>query len=151
MKRTRVGWLFGLWLLAPAPAPAEELMMVRLARPFPEAMNVLQQAIADHGYNVTRVQRVDIGLTSRGFETAEYRVVFFGKADEMKRLPERFPDLIPYLPLKIVVFAEGETTLALTYDPTVLAAAYAQPALGDQLRHWERDLRSILDQYARAR
>lgn len=149
MKRARVAWLLGAWLLAPAPAPAEELMMVRLARPFPEAMNVLQQAITDHGYNVTRVQRVDIGLTSRGFETAEYRVVFFGKTDEMKRLPERFPELIPYLPLKIVVFAEGETTLALTFDPTVLAAAYAQPALGDQLRQWERDLRSILDQSAR--
>lgn len=149
MKRAYVAWLLGAWLLAPAPAPAEELMMVRLARPFPEAMTVLQQAIADHGYNVTRVQRVDIGLTSRGFETAEYRVVFFGKTDEMKRLPERFPDLIPYLPLKIVVFAEGETTLALTFDPTVLAAAYAQPALGDQLRQWERDLRSILDQSAR--
>ena len=140
--------LLALWL---APAAAEEMMMVRLARPFPEAMSVLQQAITEHGYKVTRVQRVDVGLTSRGFATAEYRVVFFGKADEMQRLPERFPDLIPYLPLKIVLFAEGETTLALTFDPTVLAAAYAQPALGDQLRHWERDLRSILDQYARAR
>lgn len=149
MKRVRNIGLAGLLALWLSPAPAEELMMVRLARPFPEAMNVLQQAIADHGYKVTRIQRVDVGLTSRGFATAEYRVVFFGKADEMKRLPERFPDLIPYLPLKIVLFAEGDTTLALTYDPVVLAAIHADPALRGPLRHWERDLRAILDQYAR--
>lgn len=151
MRRARSAGLAGLLMLWLAPAQAEELMMVRLARPFPEAMSVLQRAIADHGYQVTRIQRVDVGLTSRGFATAEYRVVFFGKTDEMKRLPDRHPELIPYLPLKIVLFAEGETTLVLTYNPTILAEAYSDRALSGQFRQWERDLRSIFDQYARAK
>lgn len=134
--------------LTPSWVYADSVMMVRLERAFPEAMNVLQEAIKDHGYRVTRIQRVDVGLSSRGFSTAEYRVVYFGKPEEMKRLPDLYPDLMPYLPLKIVLFAEGDTTLALTYNPTALSAAYADPGLSDQFRLWERDLRSILDQYA---
>ncbi|MEK7797111.1 MAG: DUF302 domain-containing protein, partial [Pseudomonadota bacterium] len=53
-----------LFLLLAAPAQADELLMARVERSFPEAMNALQQSIQDHGYKVTRVQRVDIGLTS---------------------------------------------------------------------------------------
>jgi uncharacterized protein (DUF302 family) len=139
-----------LLLLAPA-LRAEQLMMVRAERPFPEAMNLLQQTIQDRGYQVTRVQRVDVGLESRGFRTAEYRVVFFGKAEEIIRLPERHPDLIPYLPLKIVIFAEGDTTLALTYNPMMLTAAYPDADLQTQFRRWERDLRAILDRFAHER
>jgi len=134
-------------LIAAFPAAAEQLMMVRAERPYPEAMNLLQESIRQQGYAVTRVQRVDVGLGSRGFKTAEYRVVFFGKAAEMKDLPERHPDLLPYLPLKIVIFAEGETTLALTYNPMMLVAAYPDKGLRAQFQSWERDLREILDRY----
>jgi uncharacterized protein (DUF302 family) len=136
-----------LLLLAPA-AGAEELMMARTERPFPEAMNLLQEKIQQQGYQVTRVQRVDVGLGSRGFATAEYRVVFFGRAEEIRRLPDRHPDLVPYLPLKFVIFAEGETTLALTYNPMMLAAAFPDAELNRQFRRWEQDLRTILDRFA---
>ncbi len=124
-------------------------MMVRAERSFPEAMNLLQQTIQQQGYQVTRVQRVDVGLDARGFKTAEYRVVFFGKAEEIKQLPDRYPELIPYLPLKIVIFAEGDTTLALTYNPMMLAAAYPDADLQTQFRRWEQDLRAILEQLTR--
>lgn len=154
MKRSArglAGVLLGALLLAAPQARAEELLMVRLERPFPEAMNVLQQAIAEQGYRVTRVQRVDVGLSSRGFQTAEYRVVFFGKPEEMVRLPDRYVELIPYLPLKIVIFAEGDTTLALTYNPMILAAAYPDAELKAQFARWAGDLRAILDRFAAER
>jgi hypothetical protein len=66
----------------------------------------------------------------------------------MRALPERYPDLLPYLPLKIVIFAEGDTTLALSYNPLVLADAYPNPELKAQLARWAQDLRVILDRYA---
>ena len=98
-------------------AVADELLMVRVTRPFPEAMNNLQETIRAKGYVVSRVQRVDVGLTASGFPTAEYRLVFFGKQAEIRELSAAYPELIPYLPLTIVVFAEGDDTLVLTTDP----------------------------------
>jgi len=135
-----------LMLAFVVPVHADEMLMVRLEKPFPEAMNALQQAIREHGYQVARVQRVDIGLTSSGYKTAEYRVVFFGKRDELLRLPDRHPELLAYLPLKFTIFAEGEHTLVATNNPALFAVFFKEPTLARTFRHWEKDVRSILDQ-----
>jgi uncharacterized protein (DUF302 family) len=129
-------------------APADELIMARLTQSFPEAMNSLQQTIRDHGYVVSRVQRVDVGLTASGYPTAEYRLVFFGKPDEIGTLAARHPELIPYLPLEIVIFAEGEDSIVLAASPAKLAEFYPDPELARQFGIWDRDLRAIFDRLA---
>jgi len=131
-------------------ARADELIMARVTRPFPEAMNSLQEAIREHGYTVSRVQRVDVGLTSSGFQTAEYRVVFFGKSNEIHELSARYPELIPYLPLNIVIFAEGDDTLILTTNPHKLADFFTKPELRARFSQWEMDVRAIFDEVARS-
>jgi uncharacterized protein (DUF302 family) len=143
--------LLALALFATVAVRAEELMMVRVERSFPETMNSLQQIIRDHGYMVARVQRVDIGLTASGFQTAEYRVVFLGKPDEIERIVSRHPALLTYLPLKITIFAEGESTLAFTNNPAILGNFFPVAELKPYFRRWERDVRSMLDQLAQER
>jgi hypothetical protein len=60
-------------------AIAEEIVMTRSVLAFPEAMLALQESIRAHGYTVSRVQRIDIGLTGMGYKTDKYRIVFAGK------------------------------------------------------------------------
>lgn len=138
-------WLIGLLALCGGTAFADELVMVRVAQPFPEAMNSLQQTIRSHGYVISRVQRVDVGLTASGFQTAEYRLVFFGKPEEIGQLAAEHPELIPYLPLEIVIFAEGDDSIILAASPAKLAEFYPDPDLGRQFSRWDRDLRAIFD------
>lgn len=137
--------LFLLCLGAPwLPARADDLLMARTSHPFPEAMLALQAAIDEHGYRISRVQRVDVGLTRSGFKTDKYRLVFFGKPDEIRRLLHRYPHLAPYLPLKITLFAEGDDTLLTTFDPTMLTRLAAQDNdLRLHLKRWKNDLLSI--------
>ena len=132
------------------PTAADELLMARIGQPFPEAMNSLQQAIRAKGYTVSRVQRVDVGLTASGFQTAEYRIVFFGKTEEIRALSANYPEVIPYLPLNIVIFAEGDDTLVLTTNPLKLGEFFEKPGLRAQFGIWEKDLRAIFDEAARA-
>ena len=65
---------------------ADELIMARSTEDFPETMLMLQNVIKKQGYIPSRVPRVDIGLTKSGYKTDKYRVVFFGKADEIKKI-----------------------------------------------------------------
>jgi hypothetical protein len=59
------GLLTGIVLLFVSVAVnAQDLYMVRSQLAFPEAMAVLQETIREHGLTVSRVQRVDIGLTA---------------------------------------------------------------------------------------
>ena len=83
--------LAGQW---PALAGADGLVMVRTALTFPEAMLALQESIREHGYTVSRVQRVDIGLTGMGYKTDKYRIVFAGKYDEIREICDRYGVLL---------------------------------------------------------
>ena len=96
---------------------ADDLFMIRSAQPFPEAMSSLQAAIKNTGNTLSRVQRIDVGLTKMGYKTDKYRVVFFGKAEEIKKISKQLPELVPYLPLKISIFAEHCKTILVTLDP----------------------------------
>lgn len=141
-------WLTTVFLLCsllqfPSAANAEEIIMTRSVLAFPEAMLALQESISAHGYTVSRVQRIDIGLTGMGYKTDKYRVVFAGKLEEIRQLTDKVPELTAYLPPKISIFAEGEQTVLVTLNPQLYAEIAGDAIDPIIFTHWESDLRSI--------
>ncbi len=132
-------------LSQPLFAANDQLLMMRSTQSFPETMLALQKQLGAHGYTVSRVQRVDIGLTSSGFTTDKYRIVFFGKAEEIRLLSAKHPQLIPYLPLKITIFAEREETLLTTFDPLLLREVAEDAEFHAKVMTWRQDIISIFD------
>ena len=124
-------------------ASADEMMMARITQDFPEAMLRLQEQLKKQGYTISRVQRVDIGLTKSGYKTDKYRVVFYGKPDETRYISQHYPELTPYLPLKIAIFAEADDTMMIAANPVILAPK-ANKELRQQLKSWEKDLQALL-------
>lgn len=132
-----------------AAVHADELLMARSPLAFPEAMAALQTAIKARGYTVGHVQRVDVGLSVGGFKSAEYRVVFFAKPEELAALPVRLPELAAYLPFKIAIFAEGDTTLLTTNSPRTLRQFFPRAGLDAVFERWHADVSTILDTASR--
>lgn len=130
----------------PLQAGNNQLLMMRSTQSFPEAMLSLQKAIGEYGYTVARVQRVDIGLTSSGFATDKYRIVFFAKPEEVRHLSAKYPQLIPYLPLKITMFAEQDETLLTTFDPELLTTLAPDDEFRQQAMRWRNDIIAIFDE-----
>lgn len=125
-----------------ATAYAEQLTMARTTQTFPEAMASLQETIVKFDYKVSRVQRIDIGLTKSGYLTDKYRIVFFGKEDEVKFISEKYPHLIPYIPWKISIFAEQENTLLVTANPMQFSDK-KYPGADKFLLKWKNDIEKI--------
>ena len=134
--------VLGLLLLTGLPTLAEELLMARVPMTFPEAMLKLQETIKKHNHTLSRVQRVDIGLTAKGYKTDKYRVVFYGQADEIKHLANTYPQLIPYLPHKIAIFAEEEETMLVAINPEMLFQS-DNSELQAIMKKWHNDLQLI--------
>jgi len=132
-------------VFGPVSVHADELLMARSPLAFPEAMAALQTAIKARGYTVGHVQRVDVGLSVGGFKSAEYRVVFFAKPEEIAALPARLPELTAFLPLKIAIFAEGDTTLLTTNSPLTLRQFFPRAGLDAVFERWHADVIVILD------
>lgn len=141
MKRL-LGLCLLLTFVLAAPASAEELMMVRVKSTFPETMLKFQEVIKTHGYTLSRVQRVDIGLTKMGYKTDKYRVVFFGKENQNRWIIAHHPELIAYLPLKVAIYAEEDDTLLVSPNLEILIAAH-DPKLKKMVAGWQRDLKSM--------
>lgn len=143
-------WLALLFLLVSGFSHAQDLEMVRSEMSFPEAMAALQEAIGEQGYTVSRVQRVDIGLTTFGYKTDKYRVVFFGKLDEVREIAGQYPELVPYVPLKIAIFAEGQETILLASGFNHLRPFYTSRTLLEDFNRWEKDTNLILERVRQA-
>jgi uncharacterized protein (DUF302 family) len=127
------------------PAMAADLLMVRTRQDFPEAMLTLQTSIREHGYKVTRVQRIDVGLTGMGYKTDKYRVVFVGKPKEISYLVNKYPVLAAYLPPQISIFAEGDETVLVTANPMIYAEMISDDKDKVLFRRWESDVYSVFD------
>lgn len=135
-----------LALFLVAPAAADGLLMARVGKAFPEAMTLLQSAISSRGYKITRLQQVNENLERREFKSDMYRVVYFGKLDEIKQVSAQQPELIPFLPLNITIFAEGEQTILVSSHPETLRQFFPDPALKPVFDRWEKDIVAIMDE-----
>ena len=132
-------------LLFPFSTFADDLIMRRIPMTFPETMNSLQSAISDEGFKVSRVQRVDIGLTSSGYNTAEYRIVFFMREEVVHNIVKQHPELIAFLPLKITIFAEGNETILVTLNPMKLNEFFPELKMEKEFAEWSDKVIRILD------
>ena len=135
-----------LMLLFLSPAFADDLLMARVNQPFPEAMTLLQSAISSRGYTITRLQQVNENLARREFKSDMYRVVYFGKLDEVRQVTAAHPELIPFLPLNITIFAEGDQAILVASHPQTLQQFFPDPALKPVFERWEKDIDSIMDE-----
>jgi len=135
-----------LILLAfPVSAIADDLIMRRIGMTFPETMSALQSSIVEEGFKVSRVQRVDIGLTSSGYNTAEYRIVFFMREEVVHNIVKQHPELIAFLPLKITIFAEGSETILVTLNPTKLSEFFPDLGMDKIFANWSDEVIRIFD------
>ena len=124
---------------------ASDLLMVRTQQSFPEAMLALQTSVREHGYAVTRVQRIDIGLTGMGYKTDKYRIVFVGKPKEIQYLINKYPVLAAYMPPKISIFAEHDETVLVTANPKIYADMIDDDRDKILFKRWESDIYSVFD------
>ena len=124
---------------------ASDLLMVRTQQSFPEAMLALQTSVKEHGYSVTRVQRIDIGLTGMGYKTDKYRIVFVGKPKEIQYLINKYPVLAAYMPPKVSIFAEHGETVLVTANPNIYAEMIDDASDKILFKRWESDIYSVFD------
>lgn len=146
MKRFIIWALLSWVLLFPGWAQAnDKLLTVRVAEAFEPVLEQVQEVLAKHGFTVAHIQLCDGGLHGMGYETDNYRIVFFGRLDDVRELSKTHPELIPLFPFKLAVYAEGKDTILSVLNPSELAPmVHADEALQARMTGWEKDFRAVL-------
>lgn len=144
MKPTFIVVLFFAWQQSIAD---ETFFTAHCKTPFPESMSYLQELIIKQGYTISRVQHVDKGLKARGYDTGLYRVVFFGKKDEIHIIQNNYPALIPYIPLNITIFEDGIYTGISSINPISISELYRSKRIKSLTKSWQKDIYEIFTAY----
>ena len=146
----RFVYLLVLAFLLAGAARAENMLMSRVPLAADIVLAYAQSSIEEHGYSIAHMQTCDDGLGDVGYKTDFYQVIFFGKADEVRAVSAKYPELVSYLPLKLAVIAERDETILTVLNPVALSPFFADETVQIQLARWHSDLVSILDDVARA-
>ena len=124
----------------------EELLIERVDAKFSFTWLALDKTIKAHNYKAAYLQRCDFALNERHYKSDKYRILFFGKYEEMKRMSKKYPELVPFFPLKITVMEEGDHTLIIATPPIVLLPLVKTDEDRMIVFRWNEDMKSILDQ-----
>lgn len=144
MKRVLLVCLILIISASSVQASEQDVIMLRSSLTFPDAMSVLQNAIIDHKYTLSRVQRIDVGLEKAGYTTDRYRIVFFGKHEQIRQLTDKYPEMAAYLPLKVALFSEENNTLLVAMNPLMFSEVVSDPELKPMFEQWLKDVKSIM-------
>lgn len=121
---------------------AEEFAITRVNTDFANAWQALKEGVGEYQYKTAYLQRCDFALTQRNYKSDRYRILFFGQYEEMEYLSRKYPQIVPYLPLKVVVMEEGGSALLMNNPITMLISSVA-PEDAHIIERWHTDLQAI--------
>ena len=141
--------VLALWILifaSTVSAGHDELLIERVNAKFSYTWLALDKTIKANGYKAAYLQRCDFALNERHYKSDKYRILFFGQYDEMKAMSKKYPEIAPFIPLKVTVMEEGKHTLIITTPPITLLPLVKTDEDRMQIFRWNEDVKSILKQ-----
>lgn len=135
-----------LYVSAFSVAQAENMLMARSYDDFDTTLENVKKALESRGYTIAHEQKCDGGLKGFGYETDLYRVLFYGKPEEVRYWSKKNPMMVPYLPLKIAVFAEDSEVLVVSFNHEELSSLFGDRKLQIQFSRWKNDISSVMDE-----
>ncbi|MEE9310396.1 MAG: DUF302 domain-containing protein [Cocleimonas sp.] len=143
------------WVLSITPVLAKErptaisddtILLTRVPHNFDMTLNIVKDVLKDNNFKVAHVQRCDGGLKQMGYESDKYRVVFFGRHNEVREMSKTYPELIPFMPFKILIYAEGKESVVSILSPEALKPMMKDELILKKLDQWKDEFVNILQQ-----
>lgn len=107
------------------------------------ALDDLTIAITNHDYTLIKIQPVDLGLRKKGYESADYKVLFFGNSEQVRKVLTSNPEASVLLPLKIILYRKGNTVVASAPSLKMWKDVFGK-TLNGMINSWETDTQEIL-------
>lgn len=113
------------------------------------ALDDLSLAINNHGYIPVKIQPVDEGLRAKGYETSDYKLIFFGDKAQLDKVLAVSPEAAVMLPLRIILYREGDVVIASAPSMDMWKGVFGGEALNLMINQWQKDVLSILQEFSR--
>lgn len=113
------------------------------------AVNDISLAINNHGYTPVKIQPVDEGLRAKGYETTEYKLIFFGDKLQSDKILAATPEAAVMLPLRIILYREGDVVIASAPSMEMWKGVFEGATLDLLINQWQKDVMAILKEFSK--
>lgn len=140
-----------LLLLAFSPLHAADQPVISVSKKgdFKTAQVDMTIAIMNNGYILTKIQPIDQGLRSKGYESEDYHLVFFGNQGDQEKAIAIEPRISVLLPLKIMIYRlDGGRIGASIPNLSMWKQLYRSERLNPVIDKWQHDSEEILKEFA---
>jgi uncharacterized protein (DUF302 family) len=149
MKRF-IAWIV-LFCVITTPVMAGSIFMtVTRQSAYRPALDDLTIAIVNHNYTIIKIQPVDKGLRHKGYETSDYKLLFFGDREQVDKVLAVSPEASAMLPLKIILYQKGNVVVASAPSMEMWKGIFGK-TLNPMIDQWQRDVQDILREFAKQR
>lgn len=125
----------------------DTLLSKQISANFNQTWYSLYAEVKSLGYTTTYLQKCDFALKQRHYESDKYRILFFGEYENMHYLSNKYPMIIPYLPLKMVVVEDNnndkKSTKLVASPPNILLEIVDEKD-GKIIKKWQKDMLKIM-------
>jgi uncharacterized protein (DUF302 family) len=128
-------------------AHAAPLTAIR-ATALPEAIDGLTAAAQNNGYELVKVQPIDLALIKRGYPDPGVRILFIGNSSTMEQAMKANPKLLSVLPLRLTLIVEDKEITVSSDDLEIWKEMFPDPETARLIESWQRDLKIILGDFS---
>jgi uncharacterized protein (DUF302 family) len=114
----------------------------------PDAIDEVTIAAQNSGYQVVKVQPIDLALVKRGYPDPGVRILFIGKSSAMDQAMKTNPKLLSVLPLRLTLIVEGKEITVSSDDLEIWKEMFPDPETARLIEGWQQDLKIILGDFS---
>jgi uncharacterized protein (DUF302 family) len=136
------------WLTVAQVLAGDMFLSAEKRTAYRAALDDLSVAILDHGYTPIKIQPIDQGLRRKGYESSDYKVIFFGNKAQVDRVLALYPEAAVMLPLKVILYQKGDVVIASAPRMDMWKAVFDKEPLNEIIDQWQNDLIAILHEFS---
>lgn len=114
----------------------------------PDAIDGVTAAAQNSGYDLLKVQPIDLALIKRGYPDPGIRILFIGKSTDTDQAMKTNPRLLSVLPLRLTLIVEGKEIMVSSDDLEAWKEMFPDPETARLIESWQRDLKIILGDFS---
>lgn len=114
----------------------------------PDAIDGVTAAAQNSGYELLKVQSIDLALVKRGYPDPGIRILFIGKPTDSDQAMQTDPRLLSVLPLRLTLIVEGKEIMVSSDDLDMWKEMFPDPETARLIETWQRDLKIILGDFS---
>lgn len=118
---------------------------ITVNKDFEAVVGEVRDAIIDRNFKITRENEISKGMTERGAEMYNYKIIEFCNLTLCGDMLKKEPDMGAFMPTGITIYAKGKQTVLITKRLSALLSAFKDTKVKAEVEKIDKEVFEIME------